>query len=70
MANQVYPEGNDYLWVAVTGFGLCMTIVMIALWAREYFGSKIHSPSSNDIQEEHKRKVRALTKRRKQPWEE
>ena len=72
MANQVYPEGNDYLWIAVTVFGLSMTLVMVYMWTREYFGTRIHSPSSSDIQAEHKRKVLELTQPRptKHWWDE
>ena len=68
MANQTYPEGNEYLWIAVTAFGLCMTIVMIAMWLREYFGSRIKGPTSDDIQAEHRKKVLKLVQPKGKPW--
>jgi len=70
MANQTYPEGNDYLWVAVTVFGLCMTLVMIAMWLREYFGARIRPPTSREVQDEHTKKVANITRhKKKEPWE-
>ena len=68
MANQTYPEGNEYLWVAVTTFGLSMVFVMIAMWIREYFSTKGKGPTSNDIQEEHRKKVLKLVKPKGKPW--
>ena len=70
MANQTYPEGNDYLWIAVTVFGLSMMFVMIVMWVREYFGTSIKPPTSSEIQATHKRKVLSLTKRKERPWYE
>jgi len=68
MANMTYPEGNDYLWVAVTVFGLAMVIVMIAMWLREYFGARIKPPTSREVQDDHKKKVQNITRKRDRPW--
>jgi len=68
MANQTYPEGNDYLWVAVTVFGLSMVLVMVAMWARDYFGANINPPTSDEVQAAHRKKVMSLTKKRESRW--
>jgi len=68
MANQTYPVGNAYLWVAVTVFGLIMVFVMVAMWLREYFTTKTKGPTSDDIQEEHRKKVLKLVRPKGKPW--
>jgi len=68
MYNQTYPAGNTYLQNAVTIFGLCMVFVMIAMWLREYFGSRTKGPTSDDIQEEHRKKVLKLVRPKGKPW--
>jgi len=68
MYNQTYPEGNTYLQTAVTIFGLTMVFVMVAMWLREYFTGRFKQLTSSEVQAEHKKKVVALTKRRRRDW--
>ena len=68
--NQTYPAGNTYLPYAVTGFCLYVTLIMAVQVVRTFYSTRTRPPTSRDIQDEHKKKVEDLTRRRPtRPWE-
>lgn len=72
LVNRDYPEENAYLPYAIAAFCLAIVLVMGIQTVRVFFADRPRPPTqretSRETQEEHRKKVANLTRRREKPW--